>query len=173
MKQTISLAIVMMLAISGVFAKDNLQASKHATVKSDKVSVTYGQPSKNGKVVFGFPNENPMIAYGSLWGTGDGLVTEVTLKQDCKVGGNKVPLKAGTYSLYTKPAPGEWIFLFSTQLKQNGTASFDMKKVVTSTWGLKKPLETAVEKFTITPKADGLLMEWDKTSVLLPMEFVN
>jgi len=175
MKQTISLAIIMMLAISGVFAKDNQQAAKHATVKNDNISVNYGQPSRNGKVIFGTPSENALIPYGTIWSTGEGKATEVTFKQDCKVGGNKLALKAGTYTLFTKPAKGEWVFMFNTQLNQNGTADLEKNKnkTVLQTWGLSKRLETPVEKLTITPSADGLLFEWDHASVLLPVEFAK
>ncbi len=175
MKQTISLAIIMMLAISGVFAKDNQTASKRATAKGDNVSVSYGQPSKNGKTIFGYPDENATIPYGSLWCTGEGQAAEITFTKDCKIGGNKQSLKAGTYSLFTKPAHGEWIFMFNTQLKQNGTSEYAKyrNKDVVNTWALVKHLETPVEKFTITPKADGILMEWDQTSVLIPVEYTN
>lgn len=175
MKQTISLAIALMLAFSGVFAKTNETATKQATAKSDNISVTYGQPTKNGRVIFGNPTDNAVIPYGTVWCTGEGMATEVTFKKDCKVGGNRMALKAGTYTLFTKPAHGEWIFIFNSQLKQHGSADYEKNKTknVVETWALNKKLESAVEKFTITPKTDGLLMEWDNVSVMLPVEFSN
>ena len=175
MKQTISLAIAMMVAISGVFAKDNTNASKRTTVKGDNVSVTYGPAAKNGRTIFGMPTDNPVIPYGTMWGTGDGQAAQITFTKTCLIGGNKKEVKAGTYTLLTRPAQGEWVFQFSTQLNQNGSADYEKykKTVFLSTWGLTKHLEKPVENLTITAQKDGLLLEWDQTSVLLPVTAAN
>ncbi len=171
MKKIISIALVSMLAISGAIAKDVATTSKRVTAKGDNVSITYGQASRNGQVIFGKTSDNAQIPNGTLWCTGDGKVAQVTINKNCRVGGNKVPLKAGTYSLYTRPCGGEWVFMFNTQLNQSGIASFNADKTVCQTWALVKHLGTPVEQFTVTPQNGGLLMEWDTQSVLLPVEF--
>ena len=163
----------MMLAISGVFAKDNKAgANKPVTAKGTNISVTYEQPSKNGRVIFGKPEDNPVMAYGKVW---DVPAAQITFTKDCLVGGNKRQLKAGTYSVFIRPAQGEWIFIFNSQPKLTNAADLEKNKdkTILQTWGLTKKLDNVVEAFTITPQKDGLLVEWDQSSVLFPVEFVG
>ncbi len=174
MKQTISLAIIMMLAISGVFAKNKeARVSPHTTVNGTNVSVTYGQPSKKGRVIFGAKDLNPLVPYGDVWRTGADEATQVTFTKDVYIGGNAQKLAAGTYTLFTKPAPREWVFIFNSKLKQWGAFDYEQNKSkdVLTTSGVVKHLDHSVETFTITPQADGLLLEWDQVSVLLPVKF--
>lgn len=145
MKKTLSLALVMIMAITGVFAKGNESATAN-TVKGKNVSITYSQPSShdNGKVAFG--------------------ATSLTLTKDCLIGGNKRSLKAGSYDVKINAAGGEWVFMLS----KAGT-----NDVVVSTWALVKHTTTSSATLNVTSNSDGLLMEIDNTSVQLPITFAN
>ena len=70
---------MMLFSLSSIFAKDKV--SKHSTVKGDQMSITYGQPSKKGRVIFG-----GLVPYGEVWRTGADEATEITLKKDCFFG---------------------------------------------------------------------------------------
>ena len=144
MKKTLSLALVMIMAITGVFAKENQTAK---TVKGKNVSITYSQPSShdNGKVVFGS--------------------TVLTLTKDCLIGGNKRSLKAGTYDVKINAAGGEWVFMMSKPGNAND--------VVLSTWALVKHTTTTAATLDVTSNSEGLLMEVDNISVQLPITFAN
>jgi|GEM_PF-4777546 len=146
MKKTLSLALVMIMAITGVFAKEN-QTATNKTVKGKNVSITYSQPSSH---------ENGKVAFGS---------TVLTLTKDCLIGGNKRSLKAGTYDVKINAAGGEWVFMLS----KPGSAN----EVVLSTWALVKHTATSTATLDITSNSDGLLMEVDNISVQLPITFAN
>lgn len=171
MKHTISLALVMMLAISSVFAKDKERASKHTTTKNGNISVTYGQPSKKGRVIFGTAQEGALVPYGEIWRAGADEATEITFKEPCVFGGYSV--KAGTYTLFIKPTKMEWTIILNGQLGQWGSFGYEKvkDKNVLQTNVAAKHLDKPVETFTISVKNDGLLMEWDQTSAFVPVTF--
>ena len=171
MKQTISLAIVMMLAISSVFAKDKERVSKHETIKGANISITYGRPSKKGRVIFGSEQEKPLEPYGKVWRTGADEATEITLAKDCLI--MNIPVKAGTYTLFTIPEPAEWPLILNKKLGQWGAFDYEKYKDqnVFQSAGTVKHLDKPVETLTFTIQKDGLLMEWDKVSVFYPIKF--
>ncbi len=168
MKQIISLAFIMLLTITGSFAKDRV--SKHTTVKNDLMKVTYGQPSKKGRVIF---SKDGLAPFGQVWRTGADEATEITVNKDCMFAG--VALKAGTYTLFTVPYHGEWKIILNSKLGQWGSFEYENVKnldVLEST-SLVKLLDQPVETFTITLQKDGFLMAWDQTSVFVTVKPTN
>ncbi len=160
MKQITVLAFVLLLAVTGTFAKDKERASKHSTVKSNLVSITYGQPSMKGREIFG-----ALVPFGEVWRTGADEATEITLAKDCMFAGRQC--KKGTYSMFTIPNKGEWTIILNSELKQWGSFDYDKIKgknvleVKVQVVALPKPVET----FTIETNDNGIDMKWDKTSV--------
>ena len=95
----------------------------------------------------------------------------ITFKKDGTFGGK--PVKAGKYTLYTIPREKEWEVILNSKLEQWG--AYDYEKIkgndvlhVTVPSGSTKEV---VEKFTITVKADAMVMEWDQTRVSVPIKF--
>lgn len=166
MKQIISLAIIMLMSFSSVFAKDKERASKHTTVKNNLVSVTYGQPMKKGRVIFG---EGGLVPYDQIWRTGADEATEITFAKNCKFGDLQV--KAGTYTLFTKPYKGEWLIILNKKLGQWGAYDYEKNKDqnVGQTSALIETLKAPVETFTIATEKDGVRFSWDMTSVKVPV----
>jgi len=168
MNKISALLLLFALAASPVFAqkdKDGPRESPKASSSFGNVSVTYGQPSKKGRIIFG-----NLVPYGKVWRTGANEATEITFKRDAKFGGN--PVKAGTYTLFTIPNEGQWEIILNSQLKQWGAFGYDKvkDKDVLHVTVPSKQLDKEVEKFTITVKQDGLMMEWDKTAVWVPIK---
>ncbi len=173
MKNSISLALVMIMAFGGFAKEKNAATAKHTTVTATNISVSYSQPSLNGRTAFGFEN-NVIAQYGHTWAVGNNDAATVTITKDCLIGGNGIHLKAGTYSLFVKPAVGEWIFHFAPS-NIHTAAAFDKNasSTLARSWGLVKPAAGTVDKLTITPQDGGLQIEWDNTSVLLPIKFTQ
>ena len=181
MKRTTSLLLILAVAFTGVNAQEKNKSkkhsseaaqekervSKHTTVKGDLISVTYGQPSKKGRVIFG---EGGLVPYGQVWRTGADEATEITFKKDCVFGDQKV--KAGTYSMFTAPYPGEWLVVLNSELGQWGAFGYDKikNKNVATTNGIVEKLNNEVETFTIAAEKGGMRMSWDKTSVFIPIK---
>src|SRR5690242_11166359 len=68
-----------------------------ARYKDTYVKITYCQPRKRGREVFG-----KLVPFGDVWRTGANEATEITLTRDLMVNGTL--LLAGTYSMFTIPA---------------------------------------------------------------------
>ena len=167
MKHISAIVFMLFIALSGVSAKD--RASKHTTVKGDFISVTYGQPAKKGRTIFGdmTPAVSPLVPNNIVWRTGADEATEITFKKDCMFAGQKV--KAGTYTLYTIPHSKEWEIILNSKLGQWGAFDYDKLKdmEVLNAKVPVKSIDHVVEVFTITVENTGVKLEWDKTSVFI------
>ncbi len=163
MKQLLSIALLMVFSIAQVGAKD--RASAHTTVKGELVSVTYGQPSKKGRNIFG-----ELVPFGKVWRTGADEATEITFEQNCMFGGKKV--EKGTYTLFTIPGQQEWTIILNAKLGQWGAFDYETvkDKDVLTIKVQSKTLNSVTEKFTITLPKNGVQMDWDKTSVLIEVK---
>ncbi len=143
------------------------------TMKYDNhyVKVTYGQPHKKGREVFG-----SLVPYGKVWRTGANEATEITTTTDLEIGDSI--LAKGTYTIFSIPEADSWTIIFNKELGQwgayNYNEEFDALRVTVPVI----PIQDAVfEPFTIKfrgkNESGDLIMMWDKTSVEVPFEFVT
>jgi hypothetical protein len=141
--------------------------SPRVTAEGTTAKVSYGQPSKRGRVIFGA--KDALEAYGKVWRTGANEGTEITFKRDVTFGGQSV--KAGTYTLFTIPNATEWTVILNGKLGQWGAYEYDKHKAL-DVATIKVPAKNdnpEVEKLTLSFKtvgsAEHLVIEWDKTRV--------
>lgn len=140
--------------------------SPHDTVTAKNVKVTYGRPYKKGREIFG-----GLERYGKVWRTGADEATQITFEKDVTFGGK--PVKAGTYTLFTIPNEKEWTVILNGQLGQWGAYDYDKNKgkdVAQITVPVKK-LDKVVEQHTIRFADPGMIIEWDKTQVTVPLKW--
>jgi len=138
-------------------------ASPKATAEGTNVRVTYSQPSKKGRVIFG-----ELVPYGKVWRTGANNATEITFDKDGTFGGK--PVKAGTYTLWTIPEEKEWSFILNADTKFWGTEYEKHKdKDVLTVKVPSKTVASEVEKFTIRFEGKNMILEWDKTQAAVPV----
>lgn len=151
----------------GATASYAQEAPKSPRIKAEgkDVKVSYGQPSKRGREIFG-----KLVPYGEVWRTGANEATEITFAKDGTFGGK--PVKAGTYSLFTIPGEKEWTFILNSELKQWGAFKYNEIKGKDVLHVTVKPstVGTSVEKLTITLPNGKLVLEWDKTKVEVPVK---
>lgn len=164
MKQLASLVFVLLFAISGASAKDRV--SPHTTTKGKNISITYGQPSVKGRVIFG-----GLEPWGKVWRTGADEATEITFTKDCTFAGKKV--KAGTYTLFTTPGQNSWGIILNSKLGQWGAYDYDKNKDadVVNTSVMPKFTQEQTEKLTFTITDDGVKMAWANVEVMIPVQF--
>lgn len=81
------------------------QPSPTQTITQDfalsKVEITYSRPSAKGRAIFG-----DLVPFDKLWRTGANSPTTFMFGEDVTLNGTAV--KAGTYSVITKPGKNEW-----------------------------------------------------------------
>lgn len=153
--------------VSAAFMECSSQPPKSPRVSAEgnDVTVSYGQPSKRGRVIFG-----ELVPYGKVWRTGANEATEITFGKDAVFGGK--PVKKGTYALFTIPTENEWTVILNSELKQWGAYGYDKvkDKDVLNIKVPSKKLDQEVEEMTIRfDESNNLIIEWDKTQVSVPV----
>lgn len=135
-----------------------------------KIKVTYCQPAKKGRLIFGREQDNALVPYNKVWRTGANEATLITLSQDVDIAGTRV--KAGTYSLWTIPGPGSWQVVLNEETGQWGTEYNDGKNLarIEVPIRIKNPV---TQNFTIyfeeATEGVTMVLSWDQTEALVPI----
>jgi len=133
------------------------------------VKITYGRPHKRGRKIFG-----DLLPYGEVWRTGANEATEITVTGSINLGGQTI--KPGTYTLFTIPQEDHWTIILNSDLGQWGAYNYNSKfDVVRFDVAVVKSTEV-YEPFTVAfeqkAKSAELVMMWDQTKVIIPIEFM-
>lgn len=137
------------------------------TVGLTEVMVDYSRPSMRGRTIFG-----DLVPFGKLWRTGANAYTKISFDKDVQIAGQDV--KAGTYSIFTKPNAANWEVFFYTDTQGGGVPSnWDESKIVATTTVPVMKMEMPVETFTITideltNSSAHLGILWENTYVAVP-----
>lgn len=165
MKSILVNLFTLVFAVSTATAQ-KAPASPKVVAESQNTMITYGQPSKKDREIFG-----KLVPYGQVWRTGANEATTVQFKKDVTFGGKKV--KAGTYSLFTIPTENEWTIILNSELGQWGAYKYnDIKKNNVAEVKVKATNTASfMEKLTITTDDKKITIGWDKTSVSVDTKF--
>lgn len=134
--------------------------SPRVTAKGTLAEISYGQPSKRDRVIFG-----ELVPYGEVWRTGANMSTDITVYEDVLFGGKE--LKKGTYAVFTVPGPKEWTVILNSKAAQKGAAEYEENKehnvleVVAPVEKNKK----SQEQFTISFDKNNMIFSWDMVKV--------
>lgn len=137
------------------------------TVGLTEVSIDYSRPSMRGRKVFG-----NLVPFDQLWRTGANGYTLVTFDSDVTISGKEV--KAGTYSIFTKPGASNWEVFIYTDTVGGGTPSkWEESKVVAQLSAPVYPIEMPIETFTIsiddvTGNGANIGIMWENTYIAIP-----
>jgi hypothetical protein len=164
MKNLMFLSVALLISVAS-FAQPDHKISPHDTVATKNIKVFYGRPYKKGRVIFG-----GLQKYGEVWRCGADEATEITFAKDGTFGGK--PIKAGSYTLFVTPNEKEWTIIINGDPHFWGTqyAEHKAKDVLQVTVPVKN-LDTSVEQLTIRFAGSGMIIEWDKTQVTIPVSF--
>lgn len=134
-----------------------------------KVRVSYSAPAKNDRKIFG-----ELVPFGQEWRLGANEATEVVFYQPVDIGGTT--LRAGFYTMSATVNQDHWMVHFSTERFIWGNANRDQSATVASIKGMTSPTKSTRERFAIGFKEIDdntvhMIMEWDDTSVAIPIAF--
>jgi len=145
---------------SGAVGVLSVRDTVRAIVGGARITVDYGRPSRRGRTIFG-----NVVPWNQVWRTGANLATHFSTDRALDFSGSVLP--AGTYTLYTIPAPEGWTLLVSGETGQWGSAALDPGRVVARIPMRVGRSEDVVEKFTIALVERGsggaLRLAWDGT----------
>lgn len=135
------------------------------------VKVTYSQPHKKGRQIFG-----KLVPYGEVWRTGANEATEITITESIKINGKEID--AGTYSLFTIPEKDSWTIILNDDLGQWGSSAYTASSDVMRFEVATTTVENVVwEPFTIAFEQNNknaeMRMMWDNTMVSIPIQFLE
>lgn len=138
--------------------------------KDAYVKVTYSQPQKRGREIFG-----KLVPFDQVWRTGANEATEITVTKNVQVHGTL--LKAGTYSLFTIPQKDKWTIIINSEVGLWGSYNYNMKLDVMRFDVPVVSAPSVYESFTMQfdhrNELADLLLLWDKTKVSIPFKFIN
>jgi Protein of unknown function (DUF2911) len=178
MKKKIFIGLgLILLAIVGFFGYGILFPKSPPTSASFSdqgldIMVTYSQPSKRGRLIFGEEKDGALQPYGNYWRLGANAATDITFSKNVIFAGK--PVSAGTYRMYAVPGADS----FQISLNSEAGVAFGAAEPDYSLDVLKVDLPviimpTETEKFTIsfTSEAGVINMDfvWDKTQIRVPI----
>lgn len=138
--------------------------------KDSYIKITYSQPHKRGREIFG-----ALVPYDQIWRTGANEATEITITKEILF--NNIHLRPGTYSIFTIPTPIKWTIIINSEVGLWGSYNYNAKmNVLTTDIPVQNTGNTVYEPFTIkliqnNDKAELNFM-WDRTQVSVPIKFL-
>jgi len=139
--------------------------------KDTYVKITYSQPQKNGREIFG-----KLVPYGQVWRMGANEATEITVTKNVQLNGTL--LKAGTYSIFSIPEKEKWTIIINSELGLWGSYNYNSKL---DEMRFDVPVQAlsgeSYEQFTIQfdqrNEVADLMILWDRSKVSIPFKFIN
>ncbi|WP_353722854.1 DUF2911 domain-containing protein [Dyadobacter sp. 676] len=145
------------------------EAVAETSANGIKIRVSYGQPSKKGRLIFGREQDKALLPYGKVWRTGANEATVIEFEKDVIMGGK--PVKAGSYSLFSVPGQSSWKIILNSETGQWGTEYNDGKNVMNVEVPIR--IRPAVQEvfhiyFEEIPNGVNMVLSWDQTEALVP-----
>ncbi|HLV93300.1 MAG TPA: DUF2911 domain-containing protein [Aequorivita sp.] len=134
------------------------------------VTLDYSRPSMRGRAIYG-----NLVPFDKLWRTGANSNSVISFSHDVEIGGKSV--KAGSYSIFSKPGVSSWEVYFYNDTNNWGLPEkWDDKKVVAQVKVPTVPMTIDTETFTlsidnISNDSATLGIQWAKTYVGVPIKF--
>ena len=133
-----------------------------------EIGLEYSRPSAKGRPVFG-----DLVPFGEVWRTGANASTKITLNESAQIGGHVID--AGTYALYTIPAPDTWTIIIHGNTKLRSLAG-NVYQSTDDLFRFEVPVQKSadyVESFTLQfanlrTEAVDLELRWAHTLVVIP-----
>ncbi len=161
----VAVLVVAFLGLRTFTKSKSPQAVVENTHNGLNVKVTYCQPSKKGRVIFG-----ELLPFGQVWRTGANEATIISFGQDVNVAGK--PLAKGDYSLWTIPGETGWTAILNKETGQWGT-NYDEKQDALRVPIVSRKHSPLAEQFTMTFAPDSLgtnlVLFWDETEAVIPI----
>jgi hypothetical protein len=159
------------LAQEAIPPRPSPMASIAMRYKDSYVKITYSQPHKRGRDVFG-----SLVPYGKVWRTGANEATEITATKNILVNGTL--LKAGTYSIFTIPEKEKWTIIINSDVGLWGSYNYNQKLDVMRFEAPVQAIPDLIyEPFTLQfdqrNDVANLLIMWDRVKISIPIKFIN
>ena len=183
MKKNIFIALVVFfVAVISYFSYLVLTTRSHSpfdTVNYQSeglvMSISYCQPYKKGRLIFGDEGSGALVPYGQYWRLGANDATELTVDSDIDFGGQKVV--AGKYRMYAVPNKEYWEVSLNSEIGQFGyftpNYELDVAKINVPVQRSNEVYEQLTAKIFSRSGQSYLAFYWDDTLVEIPISKKN
>ena len=164
--------LTLLLSITTLAQVQTPQASTIAEftqiVGLTEIKITYSRPAMKGRKIMG-----DLVPYGAIWRTGANDNSVISFSDDVLVGNKS--LKAGKYSIYTRPEKSNWEVYFYNKTDNSGLPKPWDESLIAASLNVKtKSVSEARENFTISIESinnDGafIRLAWEKTEINIPL----
>ena len=164
--------LTLLLSITTMAQVQTPQASPIAEftqiVGLTEIRITYSRPAMKGRKIMG-----DLVPYGAIWRTGANDNSLISFSDDVLVGNKS--LKAGKYSIYTRPEKSNWEVYFYNKTDNSGLPKPWDESLIAASLNVKtKCVSEARENFTISIESinnDGafIRLAWEKTEINIPL----
>ncbi|MFN3840311.1 MAG: DUF2911 domain-containing protein [Cyclobacteriaceae bacterium] len=138
--------------------------------KDTYVRITYSQPHKRGRAIFG-----SLVPYGEVWRTGANEATELTTTRDIIINGTLLP--AGNYTLFTIPEKDKWTIILNKDVGLWGSYNYNPKmdalRFEVPVQQTDVPWEAFTIQFDQRNNMADLLLLWDTAKIVIPIQFLE
>ncbi len=127
-------------------------------IENLKIKVNYGSPSVKGREIWG-----ELVPFNKVWRTGANEATTFTIDKNIMI--NKVPLNAGTYSLFTLPTTKGWQMIFNNITDQWGAYEYDETKDALRIPVTPQAVDTPSEMMKFIIDGNQIVLLWEKLKI--------
>lgn len=129
-----------------------------ANLDGTQISLTYSQPSKRGRDIFG-----GLVPYGKIWRTGANEATVLETDGVLRLPNNET-LEPGRYALFTIPGPEKWTVIINGVPSQWGAYNYDAEVDISRFEVEPQKTNKLTKKMTFRISSEGVIsLKWDKT----------
>ena len=138
------------------------------TIGMVEVELIYSRPSMRNRKIFG-----DLVPFNEVWRTGADLNTKIVFSENVLVG-NQL-LKAGSYTIFSKPNRDSWEVYFHAELNEYGAPdSLQSEKILATLVLDPTPLTEPIETFALTfenhtSNSVVLNLSWENTEIKIPI----
>lgn len=142
------------------------------TIATTKIELSYGRPSMRGRKIFG-----GLEPWDVVWRGGANRNPKLVMSEDFYLGDTRV--KAGAYTLFSRPNPEEWTVYLYDEINQYGVPpNWEEDKILASVSvkpeTLARPLETLRYSFEeISNDHFTLVLEWETSRIVIPFRLTT
>jgi hypothetical protein len=167
--------IFILWSVYGLFfaPKKSPGATASYNDKGLDIKISYSQPSKRGRVIFGEESEGALQPYGKYWRLGANAATEITFNKNITFAGQ--PVDAGSYRMYAVPGAQTFKIIVNSELGVNFTAAnepdhaLDLLTVEIPVNVSSNEVETFAISFEPDSSGVNMNMAWDKVLLRVPI----
>lgn len=158
--------------IANPYEKDTIKGSPQreasGRIGETVVAVRYHSPAVRGRIIWG-----GLVPYHQVWVTGAHNATAINFERAMKINGQLV--KAGTYAIFTIPAPDEWTVILNERWNQHLTDEYKTEEDVLRFKVKPTVMPDTIQRLTyevksLAPGKGEVAVKWETLRIAFPIE---